>query len=141
MLSVTVHKDIGEYTEKIVGKLSARTLACTAGGIGAAIGTAAFVYLGLGIPVSDATLPVMTASMPFWLLGFWRPRGLKAEKFLPLYLDHVLGDGIVTYRTGSRPDGVAGGIACEKTDRRARRAAARKGAERRAPSMEQEQGR
>lgn len=77
MLSVTVHKDIGEYTEKIVGKLSARTLACTAGGIGAAIGTAAFVYLGLGIPVSDATLPVMAASMPFWLLGFWRPRGSR----------------------------------------------------------------
>ena len=26
MLSVSVHKDIGEYTEKVVGKLSARTL-------------------------------------------------------------------------------------------------------------------
>ena len=36
MLSVSVHKDIGEYTEKVVGKLSARTLACTAGGLGAA---------------------------------------------------------------------------------------------------------
>ena len=34
MLSVSVHKDIGEYTEKVVGKLSARTLACTAGGLG-----------------------------------------------------------------------------------------------------------
>ena len=32
MLSVSVHKDIGEYTEKVVGKLSARTLACTVGG-------------------------------------------------------------------------------------------------------------
>jgi hypothetical protein len=138
MLSVTVHKDIGEYTEKIVGKLSARTLACTAGGIGAAVGTAAFVYLGLGIPVSDATMPVMAASMPFWLLGFWRPRGLKAEEFLPLYLDHALDDGVVTYRTGSDPAGMAGDIACEKTDRRARRAAARKGAERREPSKEQE---
>ena len=141
MLSVAVHKDIGEYTEKVVGKLSARTLACTAGGLASSVATAAALNLALGVPVDAATLPVMAASMPFWLLGFWRPRGLKAEKFLPLYLDHVLGDGIVTYRTGSRPDGVAGGIACEKTDRRARRAAARKGAERRAPSMEQEQGR
>ena len=38
MLSVSVHKDIGEYIEKVVGKLSARTLACTAGGLGAAVG-------------------------------------------------------------------------------------------------------
>ena len=37
MLSVSVHKDIGEYTEKVVGKLSARTLACTAGGIASAV--------------------------------------------------------------------------------------------------------
>ena len=35
MLSVRVQKDIGEYTEKIVGKLSARTLACLAGGLAA----------------------------------------------------------------------------------------------------------
>ena len=36
MLSVRVQKDIGEYTEKIVGKLSARTLACLAGGLASA---------------------------------------------------------------------------------------------------------
>ena len=65
MLSVSVHKDIGEYTEKVVGKLSARTLACTAGGLGAAVGAAAAAYFGLGIPVADATLPVMACSMPF----------------------------------------------------------------------------
>ena len=41
MLSVTVHKDIGEYTEKVVGKLSARTLACTAGGLAASVAAAA----------------------------------------------------------------------------------------------------
>lgn len=36
MLSVAVHKDISEYTEKVVGKLSARTLACVVGGLAAA---------------------------------------------------------------------------------------------------------
>ena len=41
MLSVSVHKDIGEYTEKVVGKLSARTLACTAGGLASAVAAAA----------------------------------------------------------------------------------------------------
>ena len=93
MLSVTVHKDIGEYTEKVVGKLSARTLACTAGGLAASVGAAAAVHLGLGVEVADATLPVMAASM------------LPAERPRP--------------------------------DRRARRAARRKGAEIAEPSRQE----
>ena len=32
-LSVAVHKDIGEYREKVVGKLSLRTLCCVALGL------------------------------------------------------------------------------------------------------------
>ena len=91
MLSVSVHKDIGEYTEKVVGKLSARTLACTAGGLASAVAAAAVANLALGIPVDATTLPVMAASMPFWLLGFWRPKGLPPERFLPLVASHALG--------------------------------------------------
>ena len=34
MLSVRVQKDIGEYEEKIVGKMSLRTLACVSLGFG-----------------------------------------------------------------------------------------------------------
>ena len=70
MLSVRVQKDIGEYTEKIVGKLSARTLVCLAGGLASAVGTAAICQFALGIEVRNAALPVMCASMPFWLAGF-----------------------------------------------------------------------
>ena len=113
MLSVSVHKDIGEYTEKVVGKLSARTLACTAGGLASAV--------ALGIPVDATTLPVMAASMPFWLLGFWRPKGLPPERFLPLVASHALGDGKIAYTTGSRPGSIAGPVGCAKTSRRARR--------------------
>lgn len=51
MLSVRVQKDIGEYTEKIVGKLSARTLACLAGGLASAVGAAALCQFALGIEV------------------------------------------------------------------------------------------
>lgn len=135
MLSVSVHKDIGEYTEKVVGKLSARTLACTAGGLGAAVGAAAVTYFGLGIPVADATLPVMACSMPFWLAGFWRPKGLPAEKFMPLYMGHMLGDGKLAYSTGFTIE--ASGLLEElhgKPDRRSRRKAKRKGAELDEPS-------
>ena len=77
MLSVRVQKDIGEYTEKIVGKLSARTLLCLAGGLAAAVGAAALCRLAFGIEVRDAALPVMCASLPFWLPGVWRPHHMK----------------------------------------------------------------
>jgi hypothetical protein len=136
MLSVTVHKDIGEYTEKVVGKMSARTLACIAGGIAASFGAAATSYFAFGIPVSDATLPVMAASMPFWLMGFWRPKGLKAEKFIPLWAEHVLGDGKLAYSTAGRFP--VRDVACRKCDRKARRRAWKKGAEKRDP-IEEEQ--
>lgn len=131
MLSVSVHKDIGEYTEKVVGKLSARTLACTAGGLAASVATAAVSSAAFGVPVEAATLPVMAASMPFWLMGFWRPKGLPAERYVPLLAEHVFGDGKLVYSTGSAPHVVAGPIRCERTDRRARRASRKKGAERR----------
>ena len=138
MLSVTVHKDISEYQEKVVGKLSARTLACVSGGLLASIGTAAGVYFGLGIPVSDATLPVMAVSMPFWLAGFWRPKGMKAEKFIPLYLEHVFGDGKLLYSTGPRTRPLVDEARCAKTGRKARRKSRKKGAELREPTKEAE---
>ena len=130
MLSVAVHKDIGEYTEKVVGKLSARTLACTAGGLASSVAAAALLNLALGVPVDAATLPVMTASMPFWLAG--RPKGLPAEKYLALLARHCLSDGVLVYATGSRPGEAAGSVACERVDRRARRRSRRKGAEKNA---------
>ena len=136
MLSVTVHKDISEYTEKVVGKLSARTLTCVTGGLLASIAAAAGAHFGLGIPVSDATLPVMAASMPFWLAGFWRPKGMKAEKFLPLYIEHVTGDGKLAYTTAPRMGSVTDKVTCPKTDRKARKKSRRKGAERREPTQE-----
>ena len=108
MLSVAVHKDIGEYTEKVVGKLSARTLACTAGGLASSVATAAALNLTLGVPVDAATLPVMAASMPFWLMGFWRPKGLTAERYLAMLARHALSDGVLVYSTGSRPWEAAG---------------------------------
>ena len=127
-LHVSVHKDIGEYTEKVVGKMSARTLACTAGAIAASLGAAALCNLALGIPVSDTALPVTAASMPFWLLGYWRPKGLKAERFVPLWLDHALNDGKLAYSNAGRIP--LDPVACAKVDRKAGRRAWKRGAER-----------
>ena len=137
MLTVPVHKDIGEYTEKVVGTLSARTLACTAGGLAAAVAAAAAVHLGLGIEVADATLPVMAASMPFWLMGFWRPKGLKAEEYVPMRLSHALSDGVLAYETGGGLMAAVLPAERPRPDRRARRAARRKGAEIAEPSRQE----
>ena len=129
MLSVRVQKDIGEYTEKIVGKLSARTLLCLAGGLAAAVGAAALCRLAFGIEVRDAALPVMCASMPFWLAGFWRPHHLKFEKFVPLWLDFRLEDQRILYRSTPALEGAEASPAPGHPTRRARRKAKRKGAE------------
>ena len=135
MLSVSVHKDIGEYSEKVVGKLSARTLVCVVGGLAASVGTAAIVYFCFGIPVSNATLPVMAASMPFWLAGFWRPKGLKAEAFLPLYFRHLFTGGKLVYTSGFLAETNLFDPLAQKPDRKATRRAKREGAECRAFSL------
>ncbi|WP_058985639.1 PrgI family mobile element protein [Hugonella massiliensis] len=139
MLSVTVHKDIGEYKEKVVGKMSARTLACTAGAIAASFAAAAIAHFAFGVPVSDAAFPVTAASMPFWLLGFWRPKGLAPEAFVPLWASHVLGDGKLPYLNAGRIPVFP--VACQKPDRKAGRKAWKRGAEKRDLEEAQESGR
>lgn len=129
MLSVRVQKDIGEYTEKIVGKLSARTLACLAGGLASAVGTAAICQFALGIEVRNAALPVMCASLPFWLAGFWRPHHMKLEKFVPLWLDFQLEGQRILYRSTPMLEGAQASPVPGRPSRKAKRKAKRKGAE------------
>lgn len=135
MLSVSVHKDIGEYSEKIIGKLSLRTLLCVAGGLGSAMLAAAFVYFVIGVDVSSATLPVMACSMPFWLAGFWRPCGMKLERFVPLWANHTFTDGkiLLTPSTGLAAPALLERVSA-RPDRRDARKAKRKGAELYEPS-------
>ena len=89
-LQIPIQKDIGEYDEKIVGKLTLRTLCCLALGFSAAVAAAAVLHLGLKADVSAMTLPIMAAALPFWLAGFCKPYGLPFEKFVPLLASHAL---------------------------------------------------
>lgn len=135
-LQIPIQKDIGEYEEKIVGKLSFRTLVCVAGGFGSAILVAALCHFWIGIEVADAAFPVMCASIPFWLAGFWRPFGMRAEKFAPLLANHHLKDQKLLYSCPAAPDlqkAEAG-----RPTRRARRTARRKGAEGNEPSRQED---
>ena len=136
-LQIPVQKDIGEYQEKIVGKMSLRTLVCTSCGFASAIVAACIVYFCFGVAVSNATLPVMVSALPFWLAGFWRPFGMKLEEFIPLFINHHLTDQRLYYvatfvafplpQTGPRTQHVS---------RRQRRKAKRKGAELYEPSKQ-----
>ena len=136
-LSVKVQKDIGEYTEKVVGKLSLRTLACIAGGLASAVGAAALCHLGFGIEVADASLPVMAAAVPFWLAGFWRPHHMKPEEFAPLWLDFHLEDQrpLLTPTFAVADPAILHPLPA-KAPRKARRAAKRKGAELHEPTKQ-----
>ena len=127
-LRIPVQKDIGEYEEKIVGKMSLRTLACVSLGFGSAVGAAAFVHLGLHADVADAAFPIMLCSMPFWLAGFW----------LPLLAAHELSPQLLAYEpclAGSLPEGSP---RPGRPGRRARRRARKKGAELYEPSKNQQ---
>ena len=116
-LCVAVHKDIGEYREKVIGKLSGRTLACVVGGLATSLVTAAICTLYLGIAASAASAPVMCASVPFWLAGFWRPHGMYAEQFLPLLWEHLTKSGVLFYTSSGWLHLPTQGLA-QKTTRR-----------------------
>ena len=135
-LSVKVQKDIGSYEEKVVGKLSFRTLLCVVGGIASAIATAAICHFVIGIEVADASLPVMAASLPFWLVGFARPHHMRPEEFLPLWWKHEFGQTRLLYR----PTFVSGEgdfrLVGERPSRRARRRSRAKGVEHDEPSRQ-----
>ena len=134
-LQIPIQKDIGEYEEKIVGKLSFRTLVCVAGGFASAIATAALCQFALGIEVSDAAFPVMCASIPFWLAGFWRPFGMRAEKFVPLLAEHHLTNQRLLYASARDPH--LPPVPKGTPKRQARRFAKKKGAEAYEPTKQQ----
>lgn len=136
-LQIPIQKDIGEYEEKIVGKLSFRTLVCVAGGFGSAILMAAICHFWIGIEVADAAFPVMCASIPFWLAGFWRPFGMHAEKFAPLLFSHYMKNQKLLYE--SPADKSILHIEAGRPTRRAKGISRRKGAEANEPSREYEE--
>ena len=136
-LRIAVQKDIGEYEEKIVGKMSLRTLACVGAGFAGAVATAAFIHFALGADVSNAAPVVMLSSMPFWLAGFWRPFGMRAEEFVPLLWRHATNNQKLTYEPCLAVDLTRLEAKRPAMRRASRKKATRKGAELYEPSKEE----
>ena len=61
MLSVAVHKDLGEYQPKIIGKMTARTLLCITGALGLSVLTGCYMYFVLGMNVTDNMIIIYAA--------------------------------------------------------------------------------
>ena len=76
-------KDIGEYEEKIVGKLSFRTLVCVAGGFGSAILVATICHFWIGIEVADAAFPSCAHRSRFGSPVFGVPSGCARKGSRP----------------------------------------------------------
>ncbi|MDR6939240.1 PrgI family protein [Arcanobacterium hippocoleae] len=97
MLSVTVHKDIAEYQPKVVGKMTMRTLISLAGALGSSILAGLYIYFVLGLNVGEYTIIIYAISLPFWLCGFFRPKGMPFEKFAPLWVKAKLSNDRIFY--------------------------------------------
>ena len=123
-LHIPIQKDIGEYEQKLFGDMSIRTCVCLAGGFATAIATA-------------LAFPIMLATLPFWLAGFWKPRGMPFERFLPLLAKHHLAKRHFEYAPSHR-GAMAAPLALEprKLARKERKRIYRKGAELYEPAEE-----
>lgn len=97
MLSVAVHKDVAEYQPKIIGKMTSRTLISICGAVGMSLLAGLYMHFVLGLNVTDNVFVIYAISLPFWCVGFWRPKGLPFEKFAPLYLQHLFADNRLFY--------------------------------------------
>lgn len=113
MLSMEIHKDVMAYQPKLLAGLTGRTLLFTglAVGVGVAVGGLEFA---LGLDPSEHVVPIMVASLPFWLVGYYEPHGLKFEVFCLHWLRHSLFPQRILYRSRPLPAGVANAICSQE---------------------------
>lgn len=98
MLTLPIQKDLAKYEPKIVGKFTKRTLVCTVCAIAAALLMAFYLNAVICVDIDDWGWLVVAIAVPFWAVGFWKPDGMKAEQWLPLWAKHVIGQDVIEYR-------------------------------------------
>ena len=102
MLNVEIHRDLTDFRPKVVGGLTARSLACTAAAL--ATGVAAYGWLtwALGLPFEEVSILIYASTLPLWALGFLEPGGMRPERWLPLWLRQHSGAARITYDSAGR---------------------------------------
>lgn len=89
-VEVRIPKEITEYQEKILFGLSIRQLICTILAISISIPSYIFLLPIFGVDMTGYI--VILEIVPFVAFGFLKPKGLKFEKVLVLFLKHQLGE-------------------------------------------------
>lgn len=81
---VPIHKDLTQVKAKVFFNLTARQLICFGGGI--VVGLPLFFLINGVAPGSVATVIMVCAMLPFFLLGLYEKNGQPLEKVLRYYI-------------------------------------------------------
>ncbi len=97
MIEVNIHKDIAGFEAPCIGPFTFRQTICIA--VAAPICWAIYHYLA---PVISPDLAGMLVAIPAffaWALGWWRPFGMRPEKYLKAYfIGMILAPRLRTYK-------------------------------------------
>ena len=108
MLSIAVHRDLTRYRAKVVGGLTARSLACTAAALLVGAATYGWLTWALGLPFEEVSLLIYASTLPLWALGFLEPQGMRPERWLPLWLRQHSKRARLAYGTRERYEAAYG---------------------------------
>ena len=106
-VEVRIPKEITEYQEKIMFGLSIRQLVCTV--IAIVISVPSYIFLMNKIGQELTGYIVMIEVVPFIAIGYLKPKGLKFEKVLVMFLKHQFGKSRRNYKTVVQVDLSEGG--------------------------------
>lgn len=114
-LEMKVYREVRAYEAHVMFGLSWRQLGALAVGIPLAGGVFAAIAYALhqgGATWEEATNVAMWVIFPILIpvaaWGWWRPKGLKPEKFFGYLIRHYLTGKVITYDDTYRPAGYAG---------------------------------
>ena len=79
MIEIEIPKDINKYEAKLVGPFTTRQTACFV--CACALGIPTFLFLRDKVPTDLASILTMIVFLPFVLIGWVQPYGMKFEQF------------------------------------------------------------
>ena len=101
-LSTPVHRDLTSYERRIGQSLTLRSLVCSAAAVGSAVAIGAAFTFGLRLPFDVTQLVVFPVAAANWAAGFWRPHGMKPERWAPYAARARFGRTRLVYEFGGR---------------------------------------
>jgi len=106
-VEVRIPKEITEYQEKIMFGLSVRQLVCSL--IAIVISVPSYIFLMNKIGQELTGYIVIIEVVPLIAIGYLKPKGLKFEKVLIMFLEHQFGKSKRNYKTVVQVDLLEGG--------------------------------